>query len=222
MGIDRSADDYGVELNKVTLSNTMYFGEKITLENAITYNMHRYKSEPEPLWLPIITELMWTPSHFITVYAEESQCIKPCQVNAFKLDLKVGELEKAYVNFTSIYQNYSSDDTNENNEIRNEIKNVFGFGVWLTPKWRLDYHMRTTSPVNFFNVRMNDHEFRLYRDLHCWNFGIRWRVTNSANPDREISLKFGLKTNMPLSGKKARGTDAMFYPWEDTKPIGTL
>ncbi|MCA6071578.1 MAG: hypothetical protein LE168_04300 [Endomicrobium sp.] len=219
LDIDKHAEDYGVEYNGVPLGNTMYLGEKITVENQIAYNMlrNRQPSKQYPQWLPLITELTWTPKHFVTVIARETQLIKPCKFGSFLLDLTVGEPKKAYVNFTSIYQNYGD----------NVIKNVFGFGVWLTPKWRLDYNIRTTLPVNFSDMRMNDQEIRLYRDGHCWHLGIGWKIIKSAKPDSNIFFKFELKTNMPFSGKAQDNfgyddPDAIFYPWEDKDPVGTL
>ncbi|MCA6072458.1 MAG: hypothetical protein LE178_02835 [Endomicrobium sp.] len=229
LNIDYPADDYGIESNDVTLRNIMYLGENITVENKIKYNMLRSRSKPNPQYLPLTTELTWIPKDFITVIAKESQLMRPFKLGSFLLDLKVGELKKAFVNFITIYQNYD-DDTGKTYK-NDEIKNVFGFGVWLTPKWRLDYNIRTTLPVNFSGMRLNDHEIRLYRDSHCWHLGIAWKIINSAKPDQDISFKFGLKTNMPFSGKSQNNfgyydpsydDPSIFYPWEDKDPTGTL
>jgi LPS-assembly protein len=221
LDIESLENDYGIEHNHVTLRNDMYIGDRTTVRNDITYNMkHHRLGNPTQWWSTLNTELMWTPTHYITLIAKESQLMEPCKFNSFQFDLKVGELKKAYINFGAFYQNYNDSKISYKS---NEIDNLFGFGVWLNPKWRVDYNIRTTSRTNLSYIAMTDHEARLYRDLHCYNFGVRWRITRL---DQEIFFIFNLKTNMPIKDKSKENfgyddPDAMFYPWENEKPIGS-
>ncbi|MDR1926110.1 MAG: hypothetical protein LBQ13_00240 [Endomicrobium sp.] len=195
----------GIEANCFKLSNYMYVGDKTTVRNAFECSLLHDTSKQRRL--PLITELTWTPKYFVNVYAEEVQLVEPYKFNSFKFYLKVGELKKVYFNFGAFYKNCD--------DIKNrKINNIFGFGVWLTPKWRLDYNVGTTALVDSSYIATTNQELRLYRDLHCYNFVVRWRATKLH---KDVFFKLCLKTNMPLKGSNNLDYDVseeMFCPWE--------
>ncbi|MDR1696294.1 MAG: hypothetical protein LBR69_06685 [Endomicrobium sp.] len=210
---DSSANDYGIETNLLSYTNYMYIGSRTTVRNYLSYNLREDRFYAPQRWSPFITEIIYTPKYYITAYIRQSQLLDPFKFQAMQIDLTVGEHEKAYLNFGAFYQNY------ENNAAliyrSHEIDNTLGFGLWITPKWRLDYNIRTTAKLDFTYIRMNEHEFRLYRDLHCYNFGVTWRIRGIYH---EVFFKFDLKTNMPFSRtpqgqQEYRGEEQIFYPW---------
>lgn len=215
--IDDSANDYGIENHSLSFTNYMYIGNRTTVRNYVSYNFLDYRSGSPVRWSPLSTEIIYTPKHYMTVYLKQSQSLDPFRFSSAQLDTTLGELEKIYFNLGAFYQ-YYDEDTNPSMAYRNkEMDNTIGLGLWLTPKWRLDYNIRITSKLDRIYSRMNEHEFKLYRDLHCYNFGITWKIRGIYH---EVFFKFDLKTNMPFSrtadvdGQAGRDeSEEIFYPW---------
>jgi LPS-assembly protein len=186
-------DGSRIESSCFKLNNYMYIDDKITVRNVFEYSLlpnNSLSGITNQCKRPfIITELMWTPKYFINVYAEEVQLMNPCKFNSLKFYAKLGYPQKVYIKFGAFYQNCS--------EAKNrKISNVLRFIVWLTPKWRFDYNVKATIPVDLSYMSVNNQEFRLYRDLHCYNFFITWRKTKYDSGN--IFLKLSLKRNMPF------------------------
>jgi LPS-assembly protein len=214
--IDNKANDYGIESNYASFTNYMYVGDRTTVRNFLSYNFVNNRTVPlksSERLSPLSTEIIYTPKYYITVYLKQGQLLNPFRFQSAQLDVKIGELEKAYFNFGAFYQ-YYDEKTNPSMSYRSkEIDNTLGFGFWLTPKWRLDYTLRLTSRTDKLYTRMNDHEFKIYRDLHCYNLGLTWRIRGIYH---EVFFKFDLKTNMPFNRAnqdKQNAQEAVFYPW---------
>ncbi|MCA6085679.1 hypothetical protein [Candidatus Endomicrobiellum agilis] len=198
--------------NSLSFNNNMYFGESVAVQNFFAYNLNKY------LPLPFVTEIMWTLNSDMTVFIRQEQFIRQKQFldtfkfNSLKLDLIIGNLEKVYLNFGTFYQRY---DKFLNLYRNREIDNILGVGIWLTPKWKLDFNVKTTIPFDSIsNSKINEYEFRLYRDLHCYNFSITWK--KQADKESEFSLKLNAKTSTS-SDKKATwnlDNDEIFHPWQ--------
>jgi len=224
--IDESANDYGIETNALAFTNFVYIGNRTTVRNYTSYNFLNYRTGSSVKWSPLSTDIIYTPKYYMTVYLRQTQSLEPFRFSSAQLDMTLGELEKIYFNFGAFYQYYP--DTlkdSAGNEYPNpmayrakEIDNVIGIGLWLNPKWRLDYNIRTTSSLDKMYSRMNEHEFRIYRDLHCYNLGVTWRIRGVYH---DVFIKFDLKTNMPFSkaanadGQIPDNNDAemIFFPW---------
>jgi len=214
LNIDGSANDYGIESNMLSFTNYMYVGNRTTVRNFTAYNFMDYRTGSANRWTPLSTEIIYTPKHYMTVYFKQTQSLDPFMFRSAQLDATLGELEKIYFNFGAFYQYYDTPSMSYRNQ---EMDNTIGLGIWITPKWRLDYNIRTTSKLDKIYSRMNEHEFKIYRDLHCYNFGVSWRIRDIYH---EVFAKFDLKTNMPFSrtadvdGQIPNYEDeAIFYPW---------
>jgi LPS-assembly protein len=211
---DDLADDYGIEKHGFNLSNNMYIGNRITTRNSISYNLlkNRTSTSATQKWSPLITEFTWFPKYSVTVVVKEGQLIDPFRFNSFQFYVNMGMLEKSYLNFGTFYQRYNDVAMSYRNR---EIDNILGFGVWLTPKWRLDYNIKTTTDFSDITVKIKEQEIKLYRDLHCYNLGISFRKIE--NQDYSIHCKFDMKTNMPFSKTKQslgyEDPEEIFYPW---------
>jgi LPS-assembly protein len=196
--------------NNIKLSNCMDIGDKMQVSNSITYNLMRAKK-----WGHLISDLNWTPKDYITVYAKETQQLDPSfKFNSLQVDIRTGELKRFYFNFGVFYQHYDNPKEVYRN---NRIDNIIGFGLWLNPKWRFDYNIKSTIAVNIMYSRLNEHELRIYRDCHCYNFGIRYRKRPN---DWDLDFIFNMKTNMPFTKNSNNlGYDdnptEIFYPWRD-------
>ncbi|MDR2426256.1 MAG: hypothetical protein LBD46_03635 [Endomicrobium sp.] len=210
-------NDYGIETNSLSFTNYMYIGNRTTVRNFTSYNFVDYKTVQPVRWSPLTTEIIYTPKHYMTVYLKQTQSISPFLFKSAQLDITLGEIEKVYFNLGVFYQ-YYDEKLNPSMAYRNqEIDNIIGFGLWLNPKWRLDYNIRITSRIDKIYSRMNEHEFKIYRDMHCYNFGLTWKIRGIYH---EVFFKFDLKTNMPFSRTSdvRRQVDAnesaeIFYPW---------
>jgi LPS-assembly protein len=223
--IDNKAADYGIERNFVSFTNYMYVGERTTVRNFLSYNLANNRVSPlksSDRLSPLSTEIIYTPKYFITVYLKQGQQIDPLRFQSAQLDIKVGETEKVYLNVGAFYQYYPDMLKNDYTGLYYEnpsayrskqLDNTLGFGLWITPKWRIDYNIRLTSRIDKLYMRMNDHELKLYRDLHCYNLGVTWRIRGIYH---EVFFKFDLKTNMPYdrtNQDKQSEEDKIFYPW---------
>jgi LPS-assembly protein len=183
-----------------TFSNNVYFGDKIQIKNWISCNFkvngeisEKFKNK----FTPLNTEITWFPRRYVTVYVQQSQFLNPFKLKSCKVDLTIGPAEKVYFNFGSFYQGYNN--LNMPYSEKHKIKNVLGVGLWITPKWEFYYNVKTTSSIKLSYGKIDEHEFKLFRDLHCYILGIIWKLKNEKN---DIYLKFDMKTNMPLSKKK--------------------
>ncbi|MDR1474802.1 MAG: hypothetical protein LBS38_03880 [Endomicrobium sp.] len=227
LDIDTKLRDYGIVRNNIDLKNIMYVGDKTQVETRIRYNLMRYRDVPSIKWSPLTTNITWTPKHYITAIFEESQVIDPIfKFNSLKFDLNIGghivdpTMRTLSFNFGLFYQRFD----NPKEAYRNSsIDNVIGFGLWLSPKWRLDYTLRCTIAMNTMYSKyskLNEQELKLYRDCHCYNLGIIY----SKRPyiEEKIEVKFGMKTNMPFSkrsnnlGYDDENPTEIFYPWRDS------
>ncbi len=217
LGRDDKANDYGIETNSVSFTNYMYIGNRTTLRNYFSYAFINYRKTAPSRWSPLMTEIIYTPKHYMTVYLKQTQSLNPFLFKSAQLDATLGEQEKLYFNFGAFYQYYDKDASPSMSYRNQEIDNTIGLGLWLTPKWRLDYNVKITSRLDKIYSKMNEHEFKLYRDLHCYNFGMVWKIRGVYH---DVYFKFDLKTNMPFSGASnspgQSGTsddERIFYPW---------
>ena len=220
--VDYSANDYGIETNALSFTNYMYIGNRTTVRNFVTYNfmLNRDPVANDNLthWSPLGTEIIYTPKYYMTVYLKQTQSLEPFLFKSLQLDVTLGELEKIYFNVGAFYQYYDKSSSPDMAYRSSEIDNTFGIGLWVTPKWRLDYNIRLTSKTDKIYSRMNEHEFKLYRDLHCYNFGVTWKIREIYH---ELYFKFDMKTNMPFtrtseqeqSESQYKEEEAIFYPW---------
>jgi LPS-assembly protein len=201
--IETSKNDYGIEKNSLSFNNNMYFGESITVQNFFAYSLKQYRYPEENIdnkCLPFATEIMCTFNPDITLFLKQEQFINPFKFNSIKLDLTIGKLEKAYLNFGTFYQRY---DKHLKLHRSREVDNILGVGIWLTPKWKLNCNIKTTiSFDSISNNRINEYEFRIFRDLHCYNFSITWQK-RADKKSGEFFFKFNAKTNASSDKKKA-------------------
>jgi LPS-assembly protein len=217
--LDKNANDYGIELNNVALSNFMFVGDRTTVRNSITYDF-RYNRRilNKKWWSPLVTEVTWTPKYNITVLMQESHLVEPFRFDAFQLDAKIGHLKKAIFKYSLLYQHYNDPLMEYKN---NEIDNILGIAFWVTPKWRIDYKITTSVTIDLKYFTLDTHRLLIYRDLHCYNLGI---ILNKNAQEDRIDFKFDLKTNMPFSKSNQNfgydNPEEMFYPWEDEFPRG--
>lgn len=203
--IDTAANDYGIETSLLSFTNYMYIGNRTTVRNFFSYNFKDNRIANPVRWSPFITELTYTPKYYITAYLRQAQQVEPeVKFQSLQMDISIGELEKAFFNLGAFYQDYR----------RDELDNTLGFGLWLNPKWRLDYNIRTTMKTDGSYIKMNEHEFKIYRDLHCYNVGAVWKIRGVYH---EVFFKFDIKTNMPFNraqaDKQYAQEEQIFYPW---------
>lgn len=204
--IDTDAVDKGFAKNALLFNNYMYLSSNLILRNYTGYDFR----EPDVVfadngyknWYPLISELTYVPSSKVTVYLRQQQDLDPFKFKNFQLDTKFGQIEKLYFTFGSFYYDYRPE----------EVDIVTGIGFWLNAKWRFDYTIRTTCKFTEIYFGGHDQEFKLYRDMHCFNLGGSIRVRDDYY---ETFLKFEMKTNVPTLIKKdgTKEIENEFYPW---------
>ena len=154
-------------------------------------------------WYPFITELTYVPSSKLTLYIKQTQDLHPFEFKSIQFDSMFGKQEQCYFKMSAFYYQTNPD----------EIDLVSGIGFWLNSKWRFDYLMRIKSKYKSMEWKGKDHEFKLYRDLHCFNLGVSFRLRDTYY---ETFLKFDMKANVPTLTKKdgTKEIDQEFYPWK--------
>jgi len=202
LSIDGDADDKGFEKNALIFNNYMYLSSNFIVRNYTGYDFRDVENIDYIDWYPLITEITYAPSSKFTVYIKQQQDLNPFRFNSLQLDTKIGQLERVYLNFSAFYYEYRPE----------EADIVGGIGFWLNSKWRLDYLIRTTCKFRNFYLSGHDQEFKLYRDMHCFNFGTSFRLRESYY---ELYFKFEMKANVPTLSKKdgTKEIEEEFYPW---------
>jgi LPS-assembly protein len=188
--IETSSNDYGIGENSISFNNNMYFGKQTVVQNSFSYNLqqHRLNDTKNNRLSPFITEATCVLNRYTTVFARQEQLLNPFRFSSLNMDLTIGELDKAYLNFDAFYQRYNKFELCKNHE----INNILGFGLCLTPKWRIDYNIKTTISLDSLSCnRIAEQELKICRDLHCYTLGIVWK---KANNNEGIFLNFGAKT----------------------------
>jgi len=190
---DTNANDYGIETNLFSFQNSMYI-DRLTLRNSFTYDLHNYRTSPFNDWWqrfsPLTNELIWFPSYFISLYTREVNSIYPFKMDSLQSELRWEELDVRYFGLGVFYQSTPAPP--------NRLDFSGTFGLWLSPKWRIDYAVRTNTTPELTGFTINSQEVKLYRDLHCWEATLtyRRRVT-----EEEIYFLITTKSSVPGKGK---------------------
>jgi len=201
--VETSRNDYGIGKNSVSFNNDMHFGKQTTVQNSFSYDLRQYRSNDindikNSRWSPFITEVAYILNNCTTIFAKQVQVLNPFRFGSLNLDLTIGQWDKTYLNFDVFYQRYNKFGLYKSREINNTL----GFGVCLTPKWRVDYNIKTT--ISFDSLSQNKiagQELKISRDLHCYTLGIVWKkdIKNGG-----VFFNFSPKTKKPIKeGKTA-------------------
>jgi LPS-assembly protein len=206
INVDDERYDYGIINESLGYTNYAYITDNAVLRNSISYDLRNLRTGDFNRWSSFESEITYMPLDYVTIYARQMQEVHPkIKFEGFQSEIEIGYKESKYIKFGIFYQ-----------ELRNkEVDNLFGIGFWISPKWRIDYNMRTTSNFTKQTFEITEHEMKLYRDLHCYNFGITWRVRKDIYEGQihEFSAMFNLKTNMPFN-KQKNDQEELFYPWK--------
>ncbi|MCL2389176.1 MAG: hypothetical protein FWC85_02195, partial [Elusimicrobia bacterium] len=192
------ADTGGTETSRILFDNYMSFFNlaNMSVRNFVAYD---FTNSSRP-WQPLVTEVMAVPSSRFSLYLRYVQSLNPNKFSSFQMDSRIGNLERAYLNLGVFYQDF----------LPGEINFVTGVGMWLTPKWRVDYLVRFRQSLSTSFMSTNDQEVRIYRDLHCFNLGVAARFRGGYG---DVFFRFNMKTNMPLFARQDDIVDHWFYPW---------
>ncbi|MDR1952112.1 MAG: hypothetical protein LBQ37_01185 [Elusimicrobiota bacterium] len=206
--IDRSSGNYGITKEKIAYSNYMYITDNLTVRNVVSYDLRKFRDSSEQItrWSPIENELVYLPKSYLSIYIRQTQTLDPSvKFEGLQSEITIGRTEIAYIKLGIFYEEIK----------RDVIDNVLGFGLWLTPKWRLDYNMRSISNFKTQAININEYEIKLYRDLHCYNFGATVRVRKDLYQGyiHDFYFMFNLKTNMSFNRQKREEAE-LFYPWK--------
>ncbi len=204
--IDYYADDYGEDVNSLSFTNSVYAG-KLTVRNSTGYDFRHSRLNPVNDWadriFPLVNELTWIPSRFYSAYFRESGGITPFSIDSVQSDMRVSWVDDRYLSLGAFYQSARPEDLDVN----------AGFGFWANDKTRLEYNMHSSIADRFNAFRFNDQEFRVYRDLHCWEIKLAYRRRQSAD---ELTVQLELKGSGINRRKIARAANEKeFYPWRD-------
>jgi LPS-assembly protein len=187
-----SSNDYSIGKNSISFNNNMYFGKQTMVQNFFSYNLqqHRLNDTKNNKLSPLVTEVTSILNSYITVFARQEQLLDPFRLGSLNLDLTIGKLDEAYLNFDIFYQRYNKFELCRNQEMNNTL----GLGLCLTPRWRINYDIKSTISLDSLSCgRISEQKLKIYRDLHCYTLGIVWEKTNN---NEGIFLKFSAKTNV--------------------------
>ncbi|MGA2091326.1 MAG: hypothetical protein ABSH12_07705 [Endomicrobiales bacterium] len=194
----------GETTNSLGYENIMTFG-KLRIKETINYNLHLYRTEDVTDWRipfsPLVNELYWSPKPTVSMFCHEENAVYPYQLNSVSMDDRFGKQDVRYFNFGVFYTS----------TLPNEMDYTTGFGFWPSKKWKIDYALHWTSVNDFQTLIANDHEIRLYRDLHCWEF----RLTYRHRPDGTVDINFniGLKSSAQNNQRYPDREAKEFYYW---------
>ncbi|GHT49489.1 hypothetical protein AGMMS49990_00290 [Endomicrobiia bacterium] len=198
-------EDYGIEVNTCRFTNEMQFlDDKLKMENTINYSWLRKRSHErsdDQKWSPLTTELTCDITKRINIHSKETHNLKHNGFKAFDLDVnvKLGSQEENFLKFGVVLEK-EKDRLDAKNTT---IKPTFGFGVWITPKWRwdfsigakaskinssdLDFNKQKEVEIAGYKVEITDYKIKVYRDMHCFDCSIK------LGKDKRFALGFSLK-----------------------------
>lgn len=201
---ETEASDYGIERNDISFQNSI-FTSRVIVRNSTSYDFRIARNESIADWRqklgPLVNELIWTPSFYASVYLREESSLYPDYLRSVQSVIGLGAPEKNYANIGIFYLTSRPEQVDFN----------VGFGFWPTKKWRIDYIVRGSSLENFNSFLFNDHELKLYRDLHCWETKLTYRRRGVYE---EIYFQIDLKTTLGRRQKQRLiNQEKEFYPW---------
>ncbi len=99
---------------------------------------------------------------------------------------------------------YSESHSNPENIIKNMWMNVNG-NLRLTQNWRVQYNAR----INLKDKKVISQDFRINRDLHCWEASFTWTPTG---PYKRFFLKINIKSSVlqDIKFEKRGGRGSIF------------
>jgi LPS-assembly protein len=197
--VETSRNDYGIGKNSISFNNNMYFGKQTMVQNSFSYNLQQYRSNDikNNRWSPFITEVICILNNS-TLSAKQVQVLNPFRFGSLNLDLTIGQLDKVYLNFGTFYQRYNRFGVCKNREINNTL----GFGLYLTPKWKIDCNTKATLSFDSLSQnKISEQELKISRDLHCYTLDIVWKkgIKNGG-----VFFNFSTKTNTSIEEKTTR------------------
>lgn len=210
---DEKSEDYGEEENRLYYRNVLSLG-KMTINNSLSYNFGVTRTEVEQALIsdwrqklsPIDNQLVWLPRRMVNVVLNEQSRVYPeHEVSYAQALISAGDFDNNNVSLGMSYNAATPFDIGYN----------FSFGCWLTKKWKLNYRIVTTALNQGEELRVNDQEIKIYRDMHCWESSFTFRERLSAGiPEKEMFFMIKMKS----PGKtKAKANDIRgqreFYPW---------
>jgi LPS-assembly protein len=201
LSVETLRNDYGIEKNSVSFNNNMYFGKQTMIQNSFSYNLQQYRSNnindiKNSRWSPFTTEVTCILNDYVTVFSKQVQVLNPFKFSSLNLDLTIGQLDKTYLNFGAFCQRYNKLGVYKNREANTTL----GFGLCLTPKWRIDYSTKATISFDSLSQsKIAGQELKISRDLHCYILGI---VLKKTTKDEGVFFNLSTKTNAFLKGEK--------------------
>ncbi|MCB4790630.1 MAG: hypothetical protein LHV68_01965 [Elusimicrobia bacterium] len=205
MDIDTNGDDYGEETNQVVFRNSMYLSRRVIVRNSATYDFRRSRTIFIEDWRqkfsPLVNELTWQPAFSYTIYVKEATNIYPHTLNSVQTLFMYGNRDDKYLNLGLFYNGLTPTQADFN----------VGLGFNPTAKWRVEYNIYSTETRDFREIRTNDQELKVARDLHCWMLGLRFLRRLAYE---EVYLSIDLKTSFKKRKELYnRPHEQEFYPW---------
>jgi LPS-assembly protein len=205
LDMDNNGIDYGEETNQFIFRDAIYLSRKVILRNSISYDFKRYRIFPDEDWrqkfTPLVNELTWQPAFMYTFYAKESTNIYPHNLGSAQVMFMYGMKETKYLNLGVFYNGTTPDLADFN----------IGLGFNPTAKWRVEYNIYSTAARDLREIRMNDQELKVTRDLHCWLLGVRFLRRLDYE---EVYVTIDLKTSFTKRKELYnRPHEQEFYPW---------
>ena len=202
--VEEAAADFGVENNDASIQNSITTA-RVIVRNSTSYSFRALRNETVADWRqhlgPLVNEVIWTPSFFVSAYIREESNLFTGDLNSVQSILNWGEPERRYINLGVFYQSARPGQLDYN----------AGIGFWPAKKLRIDYNARLASSSGLNEFRFSDHELKLYRDLHCWEFKMIYRKRLASE---EVYLQIGLKTAAKIVRDNLyRKQENEFYPW---------
>lgn len=199
-------DPDGETTNSVNYINSMSFG-KLRVKDSIGYNFHLYRTQTVADWrdalTPLVNEAYWSPRQNVSVFGRQENTIYPFRLTSVQMDTRFGQADVRYINIGAFYHYTRPDD----------MTFTTGLGFWPTKKWKIDCAVNWASQDHFTSMSFNDHELKIYRDLHCWEAKLGYRRRPDGNED--IQLQIGLKRSSRARAANSAYAAREFYPWRE-------
>lgn len=214
-GLDRSADDGGIETHNVTPLVYWRPSRRIQLRSFSGYDLRRIANENKEKFeqrriSPWTSELTVLPARSNSEYFfRYSLGYNPVRTMQWEASIRGRSKYNTYYETGMLYAHNDKASVGVltwNNRL----------GLFLSPGWRVDAVLNSLVPdgsgSNRGTSRIIQSEFTVTRNLHCWQaqFIYRHRPPFTREYGILLSLKFGSDAERDLANADL---ESQFYPW---------
>jgi hypothetical protein len=210
--LDEFRSDHGIETHRVGWLAFWRPSRQVLMRSFSGYDLRQLRDEDPSLyrqrkWEAWVNELTWSPTYRTDYFFRYALAHYPMRSQFWEASYRFYGPYRTRVETGLLYNRGLPGQLTWNN----------GLGIWLSPGWRVDATVHALVPNASLNQAFKrgsliDEEFKVIRDLHCWQAEFVYRNIPplSRSYSLMLTLKLGVKTEEEITNADL---ESKFYPW---------